>query len=595
MSEYSSSNVSELWDYLGTVWGNLSLEDKEFVEQLWSAYVSAVDVLSNKVIELENDRSPTTIDAVLIEEDNFNDVIYGTSDDDIYGDLINTYAVSGLICYDLEGLVISVSGIINYHYVDEENDFVAEALTEGVDYTLSGYNTLIFLNSPPFTVSVDYPSLYRSVIYIQRTEKVNPTLFRLWDEQVGFTSERFINEDYECWSANTSGTRAFENDKANHYKMIIEALRYWAMQKPTLTSIQNSLGISRGLPFSYDSGLVAFEDIGTGTKPYTLVVGDQILYFSTTSGLEYTISGQSVGKFKLLVDYFNLYDYTTSGELIEAYSDASLADVRNRLVLLTNSGLISDFPLSYNAAFYTDFKKRVVPKYMFLSEDFEPHIPPPPPWTPASITGVYEWWRTDLGISDGSAWVGQILGKTLTAAGAAQPTLTTALINGTTQNILVFDGAANVMSVAYGASLSQPNTIILVCKEPANGANYKYIYDDDDDIAGQALLKWNDDVYQLAAGTRKATGLSVIAGAAVTSLRASFNGASSSLYKNGAAGSTISIGTGAMSGLTLGGRSDDSLFSDIQVLDVIVINGIISVADLALLSTYTTSRYGVAT
>lgn len=365
MAEITIDNISELWKYLGTVWGNLPLDDKTFIEELWKSYASCVSELSDELDVIKNNRGVSDISPIVTENDNYYDIIYATTDDDIYGDLVNTFTSDGLICYSLQGMVVSVSGIINYHYVDEENTWVAEELTEDVDYVLSGYNTLIFLNDPPFTASADYTTLSRSFIYIEKLEKVNPTLFRLWGAQAEFNSNIFVDESYNCWSRYDSGTRDFELDKAAHYKQIIKGLRYWTFQQPTIKVIKNAVGIAYGLPFAYESGILTHS---TGGREYYAEINDQQLWVDNQTELDYIIEG-SHDKFELLVDSFNVFDYISNSTLIEQHMDEETeADKRNILIAQTNSGLVDEFPFTRDTDFYTEWLERLIPKQLKLIE-----------------------------------------------------------------------------------------------------------------------------------------------------------------------------------------------------------------------------------
>ena len=274
MAEITADNISELWSYLGTVWGNLSLDDKTFMEQLWTAYVDVVEPLTDELVVIKENRSINDISPILTERDIYYDIIYATSDDDEYGTLINTFTTpSGLYGFQLKDVVLDVSGVINYHYVDEENPWVAEALVEGTDFIISGYNSLIFLNDPPFTASVDYPSLSRSIIYINKLEKLNPALPRLWGKQIEANLEVFTDDSYTCWSQYSSGLDYYQIS-AEHYRQIIRALTYWSKQVPTIKTIKHSVGIAYGLPFAYESGILTHYT--TGDAPAE-VLGSEVL------------------------------------------------------------------------------------------------------------------------------------------------------------------------------------------------------------------------------------------------------------------------------------------------------------------------------
>ena len=367
MSEITIDNISELWNYLGSVWGNLGVDDKEFIETLWKAYAAVITSLGGTLDIIRDNRSIRDISPVITETDNYYDIIYGTSDDDEYGTLINTFTTaSGLIGYQLDGMILSVSGVVNYYYVDEDNPREAQELVENVDFIISGLNSIIFLNDPPFTPSVDYPTLSRSTIYIEKLDKINPNLFRVWGKQLAITSDIFTNAAYTCWSQYTdTDSLAYKEDLSTHYKYIIDGLRYWSLQVPTLKVVKCGTGIAYGLPFAYNSGLLTHNLADDGR--FYAEIGDQQLWFTTSGEMSYIIEGQ-YDRFDLLVDSYNIYDYTSNSVLVEQHMDDSGADKYNILIAETSSGLVNDFPFTYDDDVYDEWLLRTIPKKMKFIE-----------------------------------------------------------------------------------------------------------------------------------------------------------------------------------------------------------------------------------
>ena len=474
MSTISTSEISQLWNHLGSVWSNLSLEDKEFMETVWLAYADSVSKLYDELDVIKNNRCIDDIDPIITETGNFYDVIYATSDDDEYGSLINTfYNTSGQVCLPLNKIVISVSGVVNYYYQDASNECVAQNLISGVNYVLSGYNTLVFLNNPPFTLSQDYPVLSRSVIYIGSMETVNPQLFKIWGSLVGFNSDLFVKNAYNCWSQYSEGTREFELDKINHYKQLITGLRYWALHIPRLKTIRNGLGMARGLPFAYNSGLVVYSNVG-GDKAYKFTVGDnQELYFDNSDDYFYINSGQTVGKYELLVNDYTIDDYVTNSGLILSHSD-HISNARNRLILTTESGILNYLPSSYDQTLYDSYSATLIPRYHFFSNVENPIT------TPDMVSGINAWYRADSGIQltvSGSVWswssmVGlpRALIRGTATPSVSQPHYVVFVSGLNGHPGVLFDGINHTLQISTSnwPDLVEPFTIIFVAAVPSS-------------------------------------------------------------------------------------------------------------------------------
>ena len=219
------------------------------------------------------------------------------------------------------------------------------------------------------------------------------------------------------------------------------------------------------------------------------------------------------------------------------------------------------------------------------------------PWTLTDLDYIVDWWRIEEGVTkDGSdkvsSWVGSINGIDLAqAAGGSQPTWTADQING--YPAIVFDGIADFLRGLFGATYSQPNTIIIVTSEPTATAAERRIID------GYAhplrnLIEWDNtgSIYQLYAGNFVATTYTLGTGFKV--LSTVFNGASSVFRVNGIDYSPVGdIGAATPSGLTLGSSAaGGSRWADISVTDVIFVNAAVGTGDLQRVERYLNEHRG---
>lgn len=218
-------------------------------------------------------------------------------------------------------------------------------------------------------------------------------------------------------------------------------------------------------------------------------------------------------------------------------------------------------------------------------------------WTPASLSPL-EWWdpydAATFTFSSGSvvsSWASKGSGASaLTqSTGSAQPSRTSAL-NG---SVVAFDTSDYLVTASFG-SKAQPNTICSVVKFATHTpVQWRYIYDG---IAGtdrHAILTRTDtfsgklDFYAGAEGQPTP--------AADTSwhiIVCEYNGASSKVWIDGGASTTLSLGTNALTGLTLSARYTAADFGNISAADVIIGDSW-SLTDLNLLGNYLATKHGL--
>lgn len=167
------------------------------------------------------------------------------------------------------------------------------------------------------------------------------------------------------------------------------------------------------------------------------------------------------------------------------------------------------------------------------------------PWTPASISGIVEWWdfsdTSKITASGGSVTsVATSLpsgGHALTTPGVA-PTTGSDTINA--KNVLTFNGTSSVLSATI-ASLSAPATILFVGKNTAaSGAQHEaVIFSAGDgrlfmDNAGKVAIYGGTTIVSSATAWGTTNPHQVVA---------VLNGASSAVYVDGGTATTGSIGT----------------------------------------------------
>lgn len=200
-----------------------------------------------------------------------------------------------------------------------------------------------------------------------------------------------------------------------------------------------------------------------------------------------------------------------------------------------------------------------------------------------------DWWRIEEGVSRTfddpdwlvDEWVGSINGIPLAqATGSAQPFWIADQLGGFPA--IKFDGSNDYLQGSF-TEISQPNTIIIVCSEPTADGDFRHIFD------GISINKrhlftqdGSTNKYALFAGggVRQST---YPIGTGFKIFSVVFNEGSSEVMVNGTL-YTVSgdIGNVVLTGITLGTEySTNGGFSDIVVIDKIVIDGGLTTPQLA--------------
>ena len=350
MAKFTTTEISQIWTYLGDIYSDLSEYDKELMQVIWAGFGDLTDRLLVRSEDIHDSYSLNDCAPTWTDYDRVFNIVYDSTDEDLYGDLINTYIDdSGYICYNFpKDLIISVSGVNNIHYVDAFNPEVSEPLVEGVDFELKDFHSIIFLNDPPFTPTNEYTTISSGNIQIDTLVKINPLFWGFWCSLFALTTDIITNSDYLYWGG----------DKYWHYKRMIEGLNYWRMQKPTLSSLKSSLGIILGLPFSYEAGTAVHSTVA----PYTVTIGDQVLTFDTEVEQDFLVSGD-VNAYTCLISGLEVVDYQSEPVTVLSYLDASNSlSYNNTLVFKFPSGFLTNFPFTYNGTWYDEYSKRILPK-----------------------------------------------------------------------------------------------------------------------------------------------------------------------------------------------------------------------------------------
>jgi archaellin len=217
---------------------------------------------------------------------------------------------------------------------------------------------------------------------------------------------------------------------------------------------------------------------------------------------------------------------------------------------------------------------------------------------PQRIAGLQGWWQADaiVGLNDGdpvATWEdAHTSNKDLTqATSAARPTYQTNELNGLP--IVRFDGTDDWMTNT-GFTLAQPTTVFIVfVPRLVNSSSQVFVYDG---LGGnrQALFWQADDRLRYYAGTviDSSTAVTQDAEQLVTVV---FNGASSGIEINGAAGSAGNAGAqGFSSTINLGAQQSGAAdFAQIDVAEFLVYDTALSAGDRDSVESYLTTKWGL--
>lgn len=220
----------------------------------------------------------------------------------------------------------------------------------------------------------------------------------------------------------------------------------------------------------------------------------------------------------------------------------------------------------------------------------------PAQWTPADLTNLAFWVKSDTGVTSSgglvSSWADQSgNGRNLDQSdAAAKPTVVANQLNGFAA--ILFDGIANTMRTT-NFSLTQPVSIFLIGKH-ITWTGGDSLFDGTIDNSGRLFQNGSTPEIVQYSGNFGAstTGLVLNTFALVTCI---FNGVSSVLQINNNAQSTGDAGNTAMGGFVLGSFATGAVaFANISACEVIIQSSVSTADERLLMQTYVTDRYAIS-
>lgn len=306
MAYNTHRDVTNFWDLIGSSWNQI--ETTGTVENYWSTVGGAVDRLRLKVWELQLSRSLDFMPSMLDDVDNFYTIIYS-------GLSSNVVPAQGadLFEYPLQDdLVISIPSLVRF-YQTTEDVYITGTYTENVDYTVSGYNTIVWKRTsgyPP--VDPRYTNGSIMSLYAPHVYKINPVLMKTWGNFIGFNTSVLKSEKYAPF---VSGVPTLAQ-KLEHIKYVIWALVSKKLQAPTLKILKDAFGIAHGLPFAYTSGIMSVAyDPYAGV--YSSTIGNRTYVYP--HGIYPTDPGP-VNKFDVIATDLLLFDWVNGYNYVNAVS-----------------------------------------------------------------------------------------------------------------------------------------------------------------------------------------------------------------------------------------------------------------------------------
>lgn len=215
----------------------------------------------------------------------------------------------------------------------------------------------------------------------------------------------------------------------------------------------------------------------------------------------------------------------------------------------------------------------------------------PAPWTPAQLSPQL-WVKSDTGITIAtgvSDWADQSGNSNhLTqVTGTRQPTVVAAALNGL--DGIQFDGTSDLMNSPAFARTA-PSTVFLVMRQDTWTAN-DFVFESGTAGSFSMFQRTATPNVAMTSGVNLDNGnLAVGTFALVTCI---FNGASSVFQVASTTESTGDTGAGAANGFTLGARPTTTGFSNITVMEVVVMSGVATTTQRDDFKTYCVSRYGI--
>ena len=320
-------NSSNIWNTLSDAWR--TLEGRETIEGVWDTISSGVDCLMQHTMDVQNSRSFQYMPSLI------ND-----------GPVEFTFIVSGL--QDQVNVLPSLESELFRYYIDDwtlsiptmSQQYLSSGIMathtyyEGLDYTISGMNTLRWLTVPAWDTR--YPMVEAIYVVAPIVNRINPVLMNTWARTLDF--------DYDAFSSYST----YGNDRYVHLKYLIWALVYKQLQSPTLQNLQDGLSIAIGAPFAYNSGIVNYTGNGMTVGNDTYVI---------PSALARIPNGTVVNKFDVLTTAVKLNDYYSIPTLVGTGGGTNALNQFNTVHI----DLSSTRSFEYDADFFAHYRDTILP------------------------------------------------------------------------------------------------------------------------------------------------------------------------------------------------------------------------------------------
>lgn len=347
MSYTIKRNVKRFWDILGTSW--YRFETRQPIENYWNATGYATDQLYGGLTNIQKSRSLQYMSGLQTELDNFYLVIYsGIESNTIYAQ------DADLFQYILDDdNILSIPRLVRY-YKDTNDVQLSGVYTEGVDYTISGLNTLVWKRTSGYpTPDPRYANGNLMFVHAPITYKLDPVLLKVWAPIINLDSLTLLSETYApAISGIASLAQQYE-----HMKQFVWALAYKKSQPPTVKTLSDALGIAHGVPFAYTSGVLSYAPAG---NHYIAYVNN--MAYVLPSGLVPNAPGP-IDKFSLLASGVHVYDWVNGYDILA--SRVNSTQLRKTLYINYDSSLNI---CNYDQTYYNTYASGLIPVHFFLEQ-----------------------------------------------------------------------------------------------------------------------------------------------------------------------------------------------------------------------------------
>lgn len=330
-------SIKSLWNHLGSFWGDF--QNKDRIEYFWSALASGIQTTYDYLIDIQKSRSFDYANMwINISPELYTIVVSGLTQ--------NIYAGSGIFTYPIEEWIYSIPTLTQKYKTSTTT--VNKTYTEGLDYYVSGYNSLVWTNISGIQYDNRYPNDERLEVFASQVLQINPIIMNTWGRALDF------RRDYITQYATYKNSNSFES-RLLHIKYLLWALTYKSLNPPSVKNLRDAYGIVRGMPFAYNSGVI--NNSLQLDSSYIVTVDDDTYYLP--SGLVPLSTGSVLAKFDLLASGLDLYDYQKYPNQIATLSGINMFNQNNTL-RYTLSTAVQNIS-GYNSDFLDSYMTRLLP------------------------------------------------------------------------------------------------------------------------------------------------------------------------------------------------------------------------------------------